>query len=276
MTTDALGVVDLTFDDYLTHPALSSSGAKLLLPPSCPALFKWRQDHPEENKRTFDFGRAAHAVVLGTPIDVDVIDAKDWRTKAAQEAQRESYANGRTPLLAREWAMVERMADALARHPIAADLLSPDSGIPEASILWRDHEFDITRRARLDWLPGPSAGRMILFDYKTTLRGDLRSIEKHIGNYRYYMQAAWYEDAVRAVGLAEDVAFLFIFQEKTDPFLVTVVELDNPALEHGRRMNARAMGVYVECSLADQWPGYADDVELVSLPKWALNEGELR
>ena len=39
--------------------SLSSSGARALLPPSCPALFRHKQLHGEPPKAEFDFGHAA-------------------------------------------------------------------------------------------------------------------------------------------------------------------------------------------------------------------------
>ncbi len=78
MTGYAPGVYDIPEGAYFADPALSCSGAKLLLPPSCPALFRYRQDHPE-HKDVFDFGSAAHKMVLGAGPPIALVDAPDWR-----------------------------------------------------------------------------------------------------------------------------------------------------------------------------------------------------
>jgi hypothetical protein len=83
------------------------------------------------------------------------------------------------------------------------------------------------------------------------------------------MQAAWYMDMVTALGLAEDVAFVFIVQEKTAPYLVTVCELDAEAIRIGRELNRQAIDLYAMCQSDGVWPGYTDEVALVSLPTWA-------
>ena len=70
--------------DPVPGGSLSSTGARKLLPPSCPALFRWQQDHPV-HKDVFDFGSAAHRLVLGAGPEIALLDYDNMRTKAAQE-----------------------------------------------------------------------------------------------------------------------------------------------------------------------------------------------
>jgi hypothetical protein len=80
---------------------------------------------------------------------------------------------------------------------------------------------------------------------------------------------------VRALGLDEDPAFLFVFQEKTPPYLVTVVQLDDEAEAAGRARNELAMEIWRDCTQAGVWPGYSQDIELITLPPWAARtEGD--
>jgi hypothetical protein len=258
---------------YHAHPALSASGAKLLLPPSCPALYKWQRDHPV-HRDVFDFGTAAHTKVLGIGPEFAIINADDWRGKAAREERDASRGEGKTPLLAKDAVTVDAMADALRQHPIAAALLNPDHGTPEVSLFWHDERHGIDRRGRVDWLPDPSDGRLIISDYKTAASAEPGGFARSAANFGYHQQAAWYMDAAVALDLAEPggVSFLFIVQEKTAPHLVTVCELDSYSIDHGRRLNDRACEVFAECTATDTWPGYSDDVELIYLPSWALKE----
>lgn len=268
-------VSDMPEAEYHAHPALSSSGAKKLLPPSCPAIYHWERDHGQAPRQEFDFGHAAHAVVLGVGAPVAVADFSDYRTKAAQAWRDEVRAAGRVPLLVGEAMQVTDMATALREHPIASALLDGSRGSAEQSIFWGDARHGIARRARLDWLPDSDGGRLILADFKTTISAEPGAIRKAVANYGYHCQASWYIDAVRALGVAEDVAFVFIFQAKTPPYLVTVAELDAQALRVGAALNDRAMSVFADCTANDTWPGYSDDVELVSLPPWATYVEEL-
>lgn len=271
-------VLGMSEADYHGDPvpegSLSSSGARQLLPPSCPALFRWALDNPAPPKRTFDFGHAAHRHVLGTGPELVAVDAPDWRTNAAKAARDEARLRGAVPLLAHEMTVVEDMAAVLSAHPVAGAFLHPDRGEAEVSMFWRDEPTKVMRRARLDWLPTASTGRRIIADYKTAPTAEPAAFARSAAAYGYHCQAAWYLDGVLALGLADDAAFVFIVQAKEPPYLVSVVELDALALRIGRERNRRAIDRYLQCRTTDRWPGFCDDVELVSLPVWAEREYE--
>jgi hypothetical protein len=281
------GVYDgLPEDQYHGHrDSLSSSGARALLPPSCPALFRHEQLYGRPPKRTFDFGHAAHQRVLGVGAELVVVekkagvDATDRRTAYAQEHEKEIRAQGKVPVLRKELDVVDAMAAAILEHPIASILFDPDrGGVPESSLFWTDPEFGVLRRARLDWRPTvlTSAGRLVIPDYKTTVSASKRSIEKSVREYGYHQQDDWYRDLVIGLELAEAVGFVFVFQEKSAPFLVNVAEIDAPSLRVARELNRRALDVYADCSARDEWPTYSDEIELVGLPPHILREfGEL-
>lgn len=263
------------FDELLYHrdPALSASGAKRLLPPNCPALFKHDRDNGgRPNKRAFDVGHAAHAAVLGVGLELVVVDADDWRSKAARENRDDAYAAGKCPILAKEKDTVDAMASAIKRHPLASTLLAPDSGRPEVSVFWKDDKRGIDRRARFDWLPHTDGGLLTIPDYKTTNSAEPHAFQGSIFRFGYDIQAVFYTDAIRAAGIAEDVRFLFIAQETTAPYLVTVHELDDTALALGRKRVDEACAVFRECSESGVWPGYSSDIELVAPPAWLADQ----
>jgi hypothetical protein len=271
---NAPGLVhDLPDDAYHANPALSASGAKKLLPPSCPAKFKWERENGQPPKAAFDLGKAAHAKVLGTGAEVVVVDADDWRTKAAQRQRDDAHAAGLTPILAKDAVAVDGMAAALRRHPLAAALLDPDTGRPEVSAFWRDDRHDIDRRCRFDFLPDTDGGRLLVPDYKSTQSAEREAFRRSAYNFGYHLQRVFYTDGIRALGIAEDIAFLFIAQETTAPYLVNVFELDVFFDDLGREQVDRACQVFAECTATDTWPGYSTDVELIGPPRWALTQG---
>lgn len=270
------GVYDLTADAYHDDPvaggSLSHSGAKKLLPPSCPAIYKAWRDGPSEHKEAFDFGRAAHARVLGVGEPVVVVDADSWRSKAAQQQRDEAYAAGHTPILDRDDKTIEAMATALRRHPIASALLDPDSGTAEQTLVWRDAETGVMCRALVDFLrhhPG-DGGRLVVPDYKTSHEVDPESISKAIASYAYHGQGAWYADGAEQLGLSsEQPAFVLIFQRKTAPHLVVCAQVPADDIGRGHERNRAARHLYRRCVDTDTWPGYADDrVIATPLPTW--------
>ncbi|MCK9929999.1 PD-(D/E)XK nuclease-like domain-containing protein [Frankia sp. Mgl5] len=271
------GVYDLPEELYHADPvpagSLSSSGARRLLPPSCPALFRHEQQHGRPDTKAFDFGKAAHRQVLGTGSEVVVFDYPDWKTKKARDDRDVCRSEGLVPLLDHEMTVVEEMATALRAHPAAAALFG-DGGQPEQSLFWVDRPSGIWRRARLDWYPVRRGARLIVPDYKTSVSADLDAIQRSAWSFGWAQQAAWYLDGIEALGLAGDAkpAFLFVVQEKAAPYLVSVIELDQVALDIGRRLNRQAINVYRECSRSGHWPAYSDDIELISLPGWVENK----
>ena len=263
------GIYTIPEDEYHADPipagSLSHSGARLLL--DCPAKFDyWR--HREQHKATFDFGKAAHTLILGAGATLHVIDAEDWRTKDAKAARDDARALGHTPLLRHEMDVVEAMAAAIKAHPIAVALLA--DGTPEQSMFWQTN--GIWRRARIDWTPA-NTRRPILVDYKTTISAEPGAFSRSVASYGYHQQADWYLDGWRTL-TGEDAAFVFIAQEKEAPYLVNVFELDAVALDIGRARNLAALDLYRQCTETGVWPGYSDAVEQIGLPRWAVIEHE--
>lgn len=272
------GVYDLTDEAYHADPvpggSLSSTGARKLLPPNCPARFRWEQDHPTRYKKTFDLGHAAHRLVLGAGPDLVRIDAEEWRSNAVKEQVAAVRGAGGVPLKPSEYEQVHGMADAIRRHPVAAALFDPAHGQPEQSLFWVDDESGVWCRARLDWQPSPRNGRLIVPDLKTTVSADPDHIQKAVHGYSYHQQAAFYVDGVKALGLADDPAFVFVFVEKAPPYLITVVQLDPVAEQIGRERNRRAIDVFRRCTETGHWPGYTDDIALIGLPSYAVHRHE--
>lgn len=274
------GIYDIPEEAYHADPvkggSLSSTGARKLLPPSCPALFKYEQDNPPPPRQAFDFGTAAHKEVLGIGPELAVLDFPDWRTKEAREARDEAREQGAVPLKRSEYEQVTAMAEALKLHPVAGPIFTEQAGRPEQSLFWQDPDTGVVCRARADHLPHPtSSGRLILADYKTCASAAPDKIQRSVADYGYHFQAAWYMDGVRTLGLAEDVAFLFVFQEKTAPYLVNVIELDHEAHRIGAWQNREAREIYAACRRTGRWTGYSDDSpNVVSLPAYYSRQFE--
>lgn len=254
---------------YHRHPALSSSGARKLIPPNCPARYRWDTDHPEPPNQVYDVGRAAHRLVLGVGAPLHVVEADDYRTKAARDERDAAHEDGLTPLLLAEYEQVTAMAKALREHPIAGRLFAPGRGEPEQSLYWVDRSTGVMCRARLDWLTHRTGRRLVIPDYKTAFSAAPAVFERAFYQHGYHVQAAWYLGGVRALGLDTEPAFVFVAQEKTPPYLVTVFEPDAAALRAGAIDARLALQVFAHCTEAGEWPTYVDGIAPLSLPPWA-------
>lgn len=251
--------------------SLSHSGAKALL--NCPAKFAYEREHAPAPTGAMERGTAAHTLVLGTGPAVVEVQADDWRKKATQERGDEIRAGGGIPLLTKDYRRVHEMAAALRGHRLASALFDPQrGGHAEQSLFWQDDRTGIWRRSRLDWMPDLGAGLPLIGDYKTCKSASPAAISKAVADFRYFMQDPWYRDGVKAVTGA-DCQFIYVFQETSPPYLVTVCQLDAAAVRHGRNENDRAIEIFRDCTASGNWPDYAAgerDPLTISLPRWAM------
>lgn len=254
--------------DPVQGGSLSSTGARALLPPSCPAKYMHDLMHPKVSKE-FDIGHAAHRLVLGAGHELRRIPNSDYRTNAAKDARQAAYDDGATPLLEPQLEQVEAMAAVLRAHPVAGKLFTPGTGDAEQVLLWRDEPTGVWCRAMVDWLPRRDSGKRFVVDYKTCKDASPDAIGRAIYDRGYHQQAAWYLDGVGALGLIDDPGFVFVFQEKSAPYVVTVAQCDDTALLIGAARNRRAIETYMECRAAGRWPGYSNQLETIPLPHWA-------
>jgi hypothetical protein len=258
------GVIeDMPEEEYHAHPALSSTGARLLL--DSPARFHYRQTHPEPARKEFDVGTAVHAKVLGVGAPIAVIPEEYLAsngaasTKNAKEFIEEARLAGVTPVKTAVAEEIDAMSEAVLRHPTARALFE-QPGTPEASLFATDPETGVELRARFDfWAP-------INVDLKTTATLASKSgFEKAVANHGYDVQQEHYGDTEQLI-TGERHPFVFVVVEKAPPYLVGVHQLDREFTEIGRKKAAKARRVFAECTETGIWPGYPTEVQLLSPP----------
>jgi hypothetical protein len=254
---------------HADRSSLSFSGAKLLLPPSCPAKFRETMDNPPKPKPQYTFGHAVHALVLGKGAEILEVDAPDWRSKSAQEARAQA-CNGIAPMLTHELEIAREMEQAVRQHPTAGPLFAAE-GLAEHSLYTDDPVTGIRLRGRVDWLTTID-GQLWIVDLKTSDTADPESFARKGAGYMYHGQHAWYEDLVKAVKLSDAPRFVDVVVEKTRPYVVTVVEFDAESVDEGRRQNRRAIDLYAECVRTDTWPDYGPGIHPISVPAWAFDD----
>lgn len=267
MTITEPGIYDLDEAIYHADPvpetSLSQSGAKALL--DCPARFQWEREH-KVFKAEYDFGHVAHRLVLGSGATPWVVDAPDWRTRAAQEARRQAREDGLAPILRSDYRKAVAMAAQVRRHPIASRLFTGDS---EVSMFARDPETKVMLRARADHIAKLPDGRPVIVDYKTVARtANPDRFGWAAWDYGYDIQDPWYRLVASEVGI-EDPAFVFVIQEKDPPHLVSVIELDDWSRDIGTERGRAARHIYRDCMTADHWPDYPAIIHRASLPRTA-------
>jgi hypothetical protein len=271
-------------DYHADRTSLSSSGARRLLLNGTPRHFDWDRAHPQPPKKVYDFGHLTHMIVLGEGSHIAVLDPavhglkKDGTiaenpaaTATWKSAVAEARDRGAIPVHVDEYAMAEAMARAVDDHPIASQLFG--DGAAELSGYWHDEITGVRLRYRPDYLKRLPDGRWVCVDYKTAISADPKAFKSSAGKFGYDMQHPWYLTGLTANGYP-DAAFLFVVQEKTAPFEVSVIELEPDIVRLGAELNRRAVDIYADCTARNDWPGYGDEVHRVGLPVYAIIERE--
>ena len=254
------GLYDMPAAAYFGNalPAgLSQSSAKVLLEDGGPARFKSALELPREEKAAWDLGTTAHALILGKGAEqIEVESFPNFMTKAAKEWRDGVYAEGKTPMLTKDYAKARAIADALPAY--ARDLFT--GGQAEVSMLWQ-HPSGLWLRGQMDYY-----GHAIV-DLKTMADASKWGFERAVHKLRYYFQAAWYRRLVKEL-TGETLPYLIVGIETAAPHLTRVMEVTDDYLAIGERDMDRAIALYLECTESGVWPGYTDVIEPLGPPHW--------
>ena len=223
-----------------------------------PAHYKYESEN-QVFKDEFNIGTAAHSLILeNDTTNIVVLEHQNYLTKAAKEAKAAAIADNKQPLLAKEWEQVQAMRDSVMNHAAAGPLFK--GHVPERSFFWEQDGMKFKVR--------PDALREdLIVDLKTTVNADTNEFGKTAFNYGYFISAALYQQGVERV-TGKKLPFVFVNVEKTAPYLVSVTELDEDALDFGHMMLERATRIYKECTKTGFWPGYPNRT-ITRLPDWA-------
>jgi hypothetical protein len=263
------GFWEIDADDYhrdpCVEPSLSNSVGQILLE-RCPRAAWWA--HPrlnpqfaEDNETKFDRGTVAHALLLGKGRPMRVIDAPDFRTKAAQ-LERDAYREaGFTPILAHHHAGA--MAMVVAARQQLKDVeggqfaLNPEFGDIELCAINRD-PVGIWTRTLIDFYGAKVPDGVTCWDYKTTAGTANPAMLSARMDDAWAFQAAFQERIITTLkpGLAGLIKFKFLVQENEEPYMCSVVEPTSAARTIAHKQVAAACVIWKACSDRRAWPGY--------------------
>lgn len=260
---------DVSPADYRAWPAINHSAL-------CHARrsmmhMRWAIDHPKEPSDAMSFGELAHSYILEPEAMLERYVSYEkipWNTKEGREqkaAVLAAVACGKRPITSEELLACRLMRHQVLSHPRAYDLLVAN-GVTELSVLWREPTTGVVCKCRLDrWI----GDERIIVDLKTSRNAAHRSFGRDAAMYGYHIQAAFYQDAIKAV-IGASARMLLIVVENEPPYAVAVYQFDAEAEAAGRQFYQTALEEYRDSLRLDRWTGYPDDVQILSLPRWAL------
>lgn len=270
------GIYAISAEDYHADccptPSLSASIVTILIqqsPLHAKSAHPRLTENPVREEAThLDLGRLCHALMLeGEDIAV-VIEADNYRTKAAQEARDAARLAGKCPILAHEMVEVREMMLAcrmqLDAHEQAFEAFT-EVGRPEQTLIWK--EGDLWCRCRIDWL---HLAKPLIYDYKTGKRSARpESVSRVAAMDGWGIQASFYRRGLKAVFDEElDPIFRFVVQENFPPFALSVLELSPADLALADDQVEYAIDVFSDCLQSGVWPGYSKRVQRITSPAY--------
>lgn len=231
---------DMSFDDYRGAEGCNASTLKTLVKDDYARVLI-----PRPATDAMRFGSAAHMALLEPELvsgSMNVMPVCDRRTKAGKELYNSFVeAHGDDYVTQAEYDQVMGMCKALR---------IPGS---DAELLLSHHEFKTevsvfgevggsTAKCRFDGLI-LSAG--VGFDYKTARSANPREFIWDCRKMGYDLQAAWYIDVMASIGHTIE-QFIFLAQEKTAPYLCSVIgfSADGEFVQKGREKYLAALDKY--------------------------------
>ena len=269
----------LTMQAYLDYPAVSASAIRDILPPGCPMTAWWKSWlnplRTREESSIMDVGTLAHAVLLeGGHGGLVIVDAEDWRTKAAKEARDRARLEGKLPVLAHKVAEVDLMVASARRfiescketEPAIWRAFQPDGGRSEVTILWDD--AGLPCKIRPDRISNDNG---VVIDAKFTATSpDPETFGRaQLLRMGYVVSAAFYRRGVKAAtGIEPEYCFLVVSTEP--PYLCSLVGMTPAHYAIGAAQVRVGMDLWRKCLAGGKFPGYPARAVYPELPAWEV------
>ena len=197
------------------------------------------------------------------------------RNTKAWEAFEASMKPGEKAIKRSEHEAAKAIARSMRSIPDVRELLS--RGRPEVSAYWIEDVLDantgelikVVCRCRPDWVHDLNDGTVILLDAKTCGDASPAEFARQIARKNYHHQAAFYIDGFEKASGKKVREFVFVQGEVNWPYVAGSCALYPEDIEMGRTLYRRNLETYARCLAANDWPGYSNKVELVSLPSYA-------
>ena len=283
------GIYDIPENRYHTGFGLSQSALCHMI--DSPEHYKYARENPMKRTHAMEFGSLYHPTIL-EPEKVEGIVAygpdKERRSKADREEWAQFFYSNKDKIILNHdgyvmcmdeygkmtkdsklcMGMAVKMKNAIYANPDSRRALEVE-GETEMSLYVEDEISGILKRCRIDKIP---SGGNTLIDVKTTEDASESGFMRSILKYRYHIQAAWYLDIANQLGLERE-RFVFIAQEKKEPFHVDVYTLPDELVEIGRITYRNCLNKLERCIEKDSWPGYTEGVVELPCPAYARPEG---
>lgn len=264
------GILSLPEAQYRAAEGISKSMLDWIAPPRTPAHYRAKVDGLIKDEQTpaMRLGQMIHRAMLEPDTVKGAWVVKPEGMNFATKDGKEWKAAQTLPIITQEEAdTITGMRDSVHAHPAVKRVLA--NARTEVS-LFANGEDGVLRKARIDALP--ESGNVIV-DIKSCQSADADLMAKSVVSYRYDVQAAYYLDICKLLGIDKS-EFLFVCVEKQPPYAVAVYALDQDAIEWGRKQYRADLALLKRCEAEDHWPAFTQDITTLALPAWAQRQAE--
>lgn len=259
-------------DYHANTEFISSSGLRLYL--KSPEHYLHYIQNGQESKPAYVFGSFYHTSIL-EPEKLDEEYVREMMkpdqlhgmtAKANKEWRAYIEASGKSVIDEATAEKVEMMKEKLKTSPDLTKLV--DKGINEESYYVEGFEG-----CKVKVRPDKVTANAII-DLKTTDNASTEGFTRTIFKYGYHIQAALYLDVLGQFD-KKDRQFVFVAQEKTEPYSYQIFRLSDDIIEYGRWQYKDLLAKHKKCSDEMKWGGYESYNEIsergvttINLPSW--------
>jgi len=259
---------EMSNEEYHSLPdSISKSGLDLIA--RSPAHYRYAERR--EPTRAMVIGSAIHAAIL----EPDVFATEYLLLREITDRRSSEYKQAvkvhdpERVLTGKEADFVSGMQESVRANRAIMKLLD-QPGRAELSVITKDPVTGVGVRCRFDWLTDSG----VPLDLKKTQDARPDAFARSVQNYRYHVQAAFYEDVWFWATGERLERMRFAAMEERMPHATVPYLLDDEAYAEGRRLYREALNTYADCLERDEWPAYDDDEQWLCLPQWAVGGPE--
>jgi len=265
----------ISADEYFAIDAVNQSLLKEVL--RSPAHAAAYLSNPKKATAAMQLGTAVHSTLLNAENfenEVAIQPDINRRTKEGKVEYEKFLAQSRGKAIITTEQAVHCMhiANSMSRSREAMNLIG--FADTEQSFLWKDETTALTCKARVDAIH-PEDKKVV--DLKTTVDASPYGFARSVAKFGYHIQAAFYLRAVSGLrsgveAVKDGWKFYIVAIETSQPYAIASYRIDLRAIIEGDKMVDKALSLWAEATLLDEYSGYPDVITTLSLPEWALTE----
>ena len=260
-------ITDLTNREYHSNrEAVSNSQLSRIA--RSPALF----NAPSKTTPALRWGTLVHGIVLEpgeflnlAAVMPEGLDKGKGKTERVEKFEAENSA--KIVVTSTEYRQLLDIRKAVFEDADAG-LLFTSPARTEHSLFWVDEATGVKCRCRPDFWRNDG----IVVDLKTTADCSEYGFGRSAYDYRYFAQAAFYWDGIKAVTGTAPEAFIFVAVEgKESPeIFVESYNVEAEELEFGRACYRKTLQTYKDCKASGVWPKkLKTGIRKLKMPRWA-------